>query len=59
MEFVALVIVELFHQLRRRVADVHRDREIAEFLHVVERLEYRVVRAAIFLALRKVRDAVR
>src|SRR3989344_3386197 len=54
---VFLIIFSVFktlHELRRRVADFKRDREIAEFFYIIERGENRIVCATVFLALREI-----
>ena len=56
---VPFAVFEFLHQLRHWIADLLRDREIAEGVHVGLRGAEGVVSRAVLLRLCKIRDAVR
>lgn len=43
VEIVTLMVTEFFHELARGVANLHRNREVAELLHVFRHFEVGVV----------------
>ena len=56
--FHNLSITKVFHQFRDWIADLFRDWEIAEFVHICLRGAESVVRGTIFLRFREIRYAM-